>query len=45
MYGHGGLPRKPLAPIDPAVAQALWEHPHTQAIVELERKLAGKKQA
>ncbi|KAJ7632702.1 hypothetical protein FB45DRAFT_512413 [Roridomyces roridus] len=42
MYGYGGLTRRPLGPIAPAAAQALWEHPHTQAVVALERQLSGK---
>ena len=42
VYGYGGLPRKPLPPIEADVAQALWEHPHTQDLVETERKLSGK---
>jgi len=42
LYGYGGLTRKPLPPIDPAVGQALWEHPHTQELVRLERELGGK---
>ncbi|KAF8163369.1 hypothetical protein B0H34DRAFT_745253 [Crassisporium funariophilum] len=44
MYGYGGLPRKPLPPIDPAVGSALWDHPHTQDLVRLERELSGKRQ-
>ncbi|KAF5330916.1 hypothetical protein D9619_005439 [Psilocybe cf. subviscida] len=42
MYGYGGLPRKPLPPVDPAVAEPLWAHPHTQAAVQIERELTGK---
>ncbi|KAJ7111535.1 dihydrodipicolinate synthetase [Mycena crocata] len=42
LYGYGGTARKPLPPIAPAAAQALWEHPHTQALVVLERQLSGK---
>ncbi|KAF7338231.1 Dihydrodipicolinate synthetase [Mycena venus] len=42
LYGYGGTTRKPLPPITPAAAQALWEHPHTQALVALERQLSGK---
>ncbi|KAF9535270.1 dihydrodipicolinate synthetase [Crepidotus variabilis] len=45
MYGYGGVPRKPLSPTNPTVAKALWDHPHTQALVQLERELAGKKRA
>lgn len=42
LYGHGGLPRRPLPPISADAAQAIWEHPHTQALVHLERELSGK---
>ncbi|KAJ7709822.1 dihydrodipicolinate synthetase [Mycena rosella] len=44
LYGYGGTTRKPLPPISPVAAQALWEHPHTQALVTLERQLSGKAQ-
>ncbi|KAH9483914.1 Communesin biosynthesis cluster-specific transcription factor cnsN [Psilocybe cubensis] len=40
--GYGGLPRKPLSPIESAAAQALWEHADTQAALKLERELIGK---
>lgn len=42
LYGYGGLCRRPLLPIPPAVAQALWDHPHTQELVRVERELSGK---
>lgn len=42
LYGYGGLPRKPLPPIDADAAAALWAHPHTAALVALERELSGK---
>jgi len=42
VYGYGGLPRKPLPPIDADAAAALWEHPHTKELVKLERELSGK---
>lgn len=45
MHGYGGLPRKPLPPIDPSAGQALWDHPHTQDLVRLERELSGKTRA
>ncbi|KAH7889381.1 hypothetical protein F5I97DRAFT_519240 [Phlebopus sp. FC_14] len=41
LYGYGGNPRRPLPPIDSTAAEALWEHPHTQDLVLLERKLSG----
>lgn len=40
LYEYGGNPRRPLPPIDPAAGEALWEHPHTQALVAVERELA-----
>ncbi|OBZ66559.1 L-threo-3-deoxy-hexylosonate aldolase [Grifola frondosa] len=42
LYGYGGLPRKPLPPIEPDALAALWEHPHTQDLVRVERELSGK---
>jgi L-threo-3-deoxy-hexylosonate aldolase len=42
LYGYGGLPRKPLPPIDATAAQSLWEHPHTQEALKLEREVTGK---
>ncbi|KAJ3555997.1 hypothetical protein NM688_g2272 [Phlebia brevispora] len=36
LYGYGGLPRKPLPPIDPEDATALWNHPHVQDVIALE---------
>ncbi|KAF8077874.1 hypothetical protein FPV67DRAFT_1463280 [Lyophyllum atratum] len=42
VYGYGGLPRKPLSPIEPAAAEAIWAHPHTQELVKLEHRLSGK---
>ncbi|KAH8107011.1 dihydrodipicolinate synthetase [Cristinia sonorae] len=44
LYGYGGDPRSPLPPIDPDVAEALWNHPHVQEIVALERSLSGGSQ-
>lgn len=37
LYGYGGVPRKPLVGIDDLAGQALWHHPDTQALIELER--------
>ncbi|KIJ69311.1 hypothetical protein HYDPIDRAFT_105908 [Hydnomerulius pinastri MD-312] len=42
LYGYGGNPRRPLPPIEPAAAEALWEHTHTRDLVRLERELSGK---
>ncbi|KAL1676982.1 hypothetical protein EV122DRAFT_279551 [Schizophyllum commune] len=42
-YGYGGLARKPLYPLTDAEKQAIWEHPHTQDLLRLERELSGKK--
>jgi len=40
LYGYGGNPRKPLPPIDAESAKALWEHPHVQELVTVERGLS-----
>lgn len=45
LYGYGGNPRRPLPPIEAAVAEALWAHPHTQELIKLERELSGKVQS
>ncbi|KAI0812695.1 dihydrodipicolinate synthetase [Irpex lacteus] len=42
LYGYGGLPRMPLPPTEPEVAEALWAHPHVQELVKVERELSGK---
>lgn len=42
VYGYGGLPRRPLLPVPPATAKALWEHSHVQDLVKLEWELRGK---
>ena len=42
LYGYGGNPRRPLPPIEAEAVAALWEHPHTQEIVRIERDLSGK---
>ncbi|TFK30006.1 dihydrodipicolinate synthetase [Coprinopsis marcescibilis] len=42
VYGYGGLPRRPLPPISAEAATAVWDHPHTQALIRLERELSGK---
>ncbi|KAF5357975.1 hypothetical protein D9756_001499 [Leucocoprinus leucothites] len=42
LYGYGGVPRKPLPPMDSAAGRILWEHRHTQDLVRLERELSGK---
>jgi len=39
LYGYGGNPRRPLPPIEPAAGEALWEHPHTQELVNVELSL------
>ena len=36
LHGYGGLPRRPLPPIDPGDAERLWEHPHVQELLKLE---------
>ncbi|KAJ7581249.1 dihydrodipicolinate synthetase [Mycena floridula] len=45
LYGYGGAPRKPLPPVEPSVATALWNHRDTQALVKIERELSGKLKA
>lgn len=40
LYGYGGNPRRPLPPIEPAAGEALWEHAHTRALVDVEISLA-----
>ncbi|KAF8636682.1 hypothetical protein AX17_003488 [Amanita inopinata Kibby_2008] len=42
LYGYGGAPRRPLPVMEDSAVQTLWDHPHTQALVELEREIAGK---
>lgn len=42
LHGYGGLPRRPLPPIGAIDAEDLWEHPHIQALIELERGIGGK---
>ncbi|KAF8892519.1 dihydrodipicolinate synthetase [Infundibulicybe gibba] len=42
LYGYGGAPRKPLLPMEADASQQLWDHPHTQDLVHLERGLGGK---
>ena len=42
LYGYGGLPRKPLPPIEPEAAEALWVHPDVVELVTIERELSGK---
>ncbi|KAF7294866.1 Dihydrodipicolinate synthetase [Mycena indigotica] len=44
LYGYGGTTRRPLPPISAAAGEALWAHPHTQALVALERQVGGKTQ-
>ena len=45
LYGQGGNPRGPLAPISADALQKVYEHPHTQALIQTERELAGKTSA
>ena len=42
LYGYGGLPRKPLPPIDPEDATALWNHPYVKDVVALESELGAQ---
>jgi len=41
LHGYGGVPRKPLPPMPTPEVEALWEHPHTQALVQLEKEVGG----
>ncbi|PPQ73026.1 LOW QUALITY PROTEIN: hypothetical protein CVT26_014674 [Gymnopilus dilepis] len=38
LNGYGGVPRRPLPPIDSAAAQALWEHSDVQEGIKLEQE-------
>jgi 4-hydroxy-2-oxoglutarate aldolase len=42
LYGYGGSPRKPLTPIGIEDARRLWEHPHVQELVKIERELSAQ---
>ncbi|THH15942.1 hypothetical protein EUX98_g9381 [Antrodiella citrinella] len=42
LYGYGGVPRRPLLPLEADQLDALWAHPHVQDLVKLERELSGK---
>lgn len=42
LYGYGGDSRRPLPRIEPTVLEALWENPHMQALIELEKSLAQR---
>lgn len=40
LYGYGGRCRRPLPLITPAALEDLWQHPHLQALIKLEKSLA-----
>lgn len=42
LFGYGGLPRKPLPPMNPEDAERLWEHPHVQDLIKTEREFIEK---
>lgn len=42
LHGYGGLPRRPLPPISANAAEELWNHPHIQALIGLEREFSSK---
>jgi hypothetical protein len=42
MYGYGGVPRKPLIPVEVEAGEALWEHADTRDLIAVERELSGK---
>ena len=37
LHGYGGYNRRPLPRVEPAVLEALWENPHLQALIKLEK--------
>ncbi|KAG6898353.1 hypothetical protein C0992_009028 [Termitomyces sp. T32_za158] len=39
LHGYGGVPRRPLPPIESTAAEAVWTHPHTQELIKVEREL------
>ena len=43
LYGYGGHNRRPLPRMDSTVLKALWENPHLQALIELEKSFGGDK--
>ncbi|KZW02604.1 aldolase [Exidia glandulosa HHB12029] len=43
LHHYGGAPRKPVLRLSQKQEEALWAHPHTEAIVKLEESLAPKK--
>ncbi|KAI0306314.1 dihydrodipicolinate synthetase [Multifurca ochricompacta] len=42
LFGYGGLPRKPLPPIDPEDAERLWKHPHVQELLKTELEFSDE---
>lgn len=42
LYGYGGCSRRPLPRIESAALDALWENPHLQALIELEKKFGNE---
>ena len=37
LYGYNGQARRPLPRIESSILEALWENPHLQALIELEK--------
>jgi len=42
LHGYGGHCRRPLPSMEPSALEALWENPHLQALIELEKSLAQR---
>ena len=42
LHGYGGLPRRPLPPMNREEAESLWKHPDVQELIKAERKLSDK---
>jgi len=43
LHRYGGCSRRPLPRVEPTVLKALWENPHLQALIELEKLFNGDK--
>lgn len=43
LYGYGGHSRRPLPRVEPTVLKALWENPHLQTLLELEKSFVNSK--
>ena len=43
LYGYNGNSRRPLPRMESATFEVLWENPHLQALIELEKAFLGDK--